>query len=72
MGTFKYKEFSDDKFEIVGKDEVIVATVERGEDNLWRILPKNNWSHHRELDFGPFNSNEEAFEALGAAQADQS
>ena len=72
MVTLKYKEFSDAKFEVVGRDEVTVATVEKGEDGLWHILPRPQWERPDGFNDGPFNSSEEAFEEFGAVLADQS
>ena len=72
MVSLRYRAFSESKFEIFGKDEITVATVERGEDNLWHILAKPHWVPDDGFNFGPFNSNEEAFEELGAVTADQS
>jgi hypothetical protein len=72
MMSYRYKVFSDSKFEIVGKDEVQVATVERGEDNLWHIIPSASWVRHDGFNFGPFDTSDEAFDELGASAADQS
>lgn len=72
MASYRYKELSDTQLDIVGINEEVVATVEKGVDSLWRIVPVPNWVHDDELNFGPFRSAEEAFEELGAVQADQS
>lgn len=73
MATLKYREFTDTEFEIVGRNEEVLATVERGEDGLWRILLKPVWvQQFGDLNFGPFSTSDEAFEELGADTADQS
>lgn len=50
----------------------MVATVELGHDDQWRIIPKPEWVDRGNLNIGPFGTSEEAFNELGASAADQS
>lgn len=72
MNSLRYKEYSADKFEIVGKDEELLATVERDEAGQWRILSKPTWAPPEGFNFGPFTSEDDAFEELRAVPAEQS
>ncbi|MFC5339078.1 hypothetical protein [Leucobacter denitrificans] len=72
MELLRYKAISDTQFDIVGRDEAKLATVECGEDSLWRIFPQANWTRPDGLNAGPFETSEAAFEEIGAVTADQS
>lgn len=72
MNSMRYKEYLADKFEIVGKDEELLATVERDEGGQWRILPTPTWAAPAGFNFGPFSPEDEAFEELQAVPAEQS
>ena len=68
----RYKEYSAERFEIVSKDEDIVATVECDGDGKWHIRPKSGWAPRNGTSFGPFATAEAAFSEIGAVVADQS
>ena len=72
MSSFRYQPVSDSQFDIVGRDEVRLATVERGDDGRWRIVPEPDWAGHDGYSLGPFGTSEEAFEELDAVSDDQS
>ncbi len=72
MALLRFKVVSDSQFDIVGRDEEKLATVERGENNLWRIIAERSNALPDGLNSGPFDTSEAAFEELGAVDADQS